>query len=527
MENNFFYKISQYLSRFKNYLALFRIDKKLLAVCVLSLLVPVTLNGVYFSSSYIKLIRQSEFRQAQNNVDKIENLLSGILGKAADIANRIYVNSRIHQTVAAEYDNQLDIYNAYNEISVFDDYLYSYREIASIRLYVENLTMLNSSNFIVADENTVNQDWYTRAKDMDGKMFWVSRYDSISRSSYVSLVRQIRNTVTGGFVGILCVNLSAAALEQICAAELYSTFISLNGETVCPAGIEKDSFSPADNWITANSFAARQSVDSVFEITSVIPHRLLFAPVYSMMRKSLILIFISFAVSLALILQIVNEVYIQKLQKQRLFSQQKEMQLKILSNQINPHFLYNTLETIRMMAIEKKENKIASAIKMLSQLLRQSLSAAEKTITLEKEIELVRNYLEIQKLRFGYRMEYSINMEPQLKDYSILPLMIQPLVENSLIHGLEKKPGIVRVRIDISGDDQALNIDVNDDGAGMEQEKLEKLVSDLASYTGSIDGHIGLVNINSRIKLFYGSGFGLEVSSISGFHVHVTLPGKI
>jgi len=525
MDDSMGSRLKNYFSRFRNYFVFLKIDRKLLIVCILSLLVPITLNGVYFASGYVKLIREHEFRQAQNNVDKIEDQLNEILGKAVDIANRIYVNARIHQTVAAEYENLLEIYHAYNAISLFDDYLHSYKEIAGIRLYVENPTMVNSSYFIVADEDVRSESWYETAKALDGRMFWTYRRDPIFRVKFVSLVRQIRNTVTGSFVGILCVNLDMGTLERICAAELYDTLISLNGEVICPAGADMNSFAPADNWIITNAFVPRQSLNSVFEITSIIPQKMLFAPVYSMMRKSLVIILVSFAVSLALILQIINEVYIQKLQKERLFSHQKEMQLKILSNQINPHFLYNTLETIRMMALEKKEHKIAATIKMLSQLLRQSLSASEKTVPLSKELELVHNYLAIQKLRFGDRVDYSIDMEPGLGGYSVLPLLIQPLVENSLIHGLETKPGGGYIRIAMETQGKTLCIDVSDNGTGIEPERLEKLRNDLALSEDSMNGRIGLVNVNQRIKLHYGDDFGLAVSgSADGFTVRMTIP---
>jgi len=521
-------KIGRYFSRFRNYLVLFKVDKKFLAVCILSLLLPITINGIYFSAGYIKLTREHEFRQARNNVDKIENQLSEILSKAVDIANRIYVNSRIHQTVAAEYNNPLDIYNAYGEISIFDNYMYSYREIAGIRLYVENTSMLNNSYFIVADENTRAQDWYEKAKALDGKIFWVFRYDAISRSKYISLVRQIRNTFTGSFVGVLCVNMDMAALDQICSAELYKTIILLNTEVICPAAADNAAFSPRDSLIITNSFTAPQSVDSIFEIKNIIPQNMLFAPVYSMMRRSIIIIMVSFIVSLAFILQIVNEVYVQKLQKERLVSHQKEMRLEILSGQINPHFLYNTLETIRMMALEKKEENIAAVIKMLSQLFRQSLSVEDKTISLEKEVQLVRNYLSIQKLRFGNRLEYYIDMEPGLGGYSILPLLIQPIVENSIIHGLENKPGGGFVQVAVNAKNDMLRIDVTDNGIGMKPEKLEKLRNDLASGESSGNGHIGLVNVNRRIKLYYGQEFGLSIleNDGSGLIVSLLVPGR-
>ena len=499
--------------RIRNYLAFLKVDKKLLAVCILSLLAPITLSGIYFLSGFVTLTKENEFRQAQINVDRIENQLTEILGKAVDSANRIYVNPRIQQIVATEYESLLEVFLAYNDLYLFDDYLRSYKEIAGIRLYVENPTMLDNSYFIVADDVIRNGSWYKTAKELDGKMFWMYRHDAIFRSDYISLVRQIRNTVSGRFVGVLCINIDMGNLEQICAAELYDAVISLNNEVICPAGLANINPSPANNWIITNSFVPRQTQDSLFTITYIIPRKTLFAPVYAMTRKSMGIILVSLAISLALILQIVNKVYVEKLQKERLFSRQKEMQLKILSSQINPHFLYNTLETIRMMALDKKEKDIATTIKMLSQLLRQSLSATEKTIPLEKEIEMVQNYLAIQKLRFGGRVDYSITMNPDLGGCSMLPLLIQPLVENSLIHGLEPKPGGGYIWITIETQGKTLCIEVSDNGMGMESGQLEKLRNNLASGEDSANGRIGLVNVNKRIKLYYGSAFGLTVAA--------------
>jgi len=526
MENRIGNGIKYHFSRFHGYLNFLKIDKKLLAVCILSLLVPITLSGIYFLSSFIKLIRENEFRQAQSNVDRMENQLVEVLGKAVDIANRIYVNPQIQKTVIREYKNLLEIYNAYNEINLFDDYLRSYKEIAGIRLYVENTTMVDNSYFIVADQNVRSENWYKTAKALDGKMFWNYRLDAIRRLEYVSLIRQIRDTVTGTYVGILCVNLDMGSLEQIFTEELHEIFISLNGRVIYPANKNRDDIIETGNWIITNTFTPRQTFNSIFEITYIIPRKIFFAPVYSMVRKSFVIILASLAVSLILIMQIVNEVYVQKLQKEQLLFRQKEMQFKILSGQTNPHFLYNTLETIRMMAIGKKENEIASAVKMLSSLLRQSLSANEKNISLEKELELVRNYLAIQKLRFGNRIDYAINMEPELGRFNILPLLIQPLVENSIIHGLETKREGGCIRISVESKDKTLRINVSDNGIGMKPEALEKLRNDLSGGEEFSDGRIGLFNVNRRIKMYYGFDFGLTISANeqNGIDVCMVIP---
>jgi len=517
-------------SRFRNYLDFLKIDKKLLTVCILSLLVPILLHGIYFLFGFVRLIQRTELQQAKANVDRIENYLNDILGRAVDIADRIYVNPRIGQIVAAEYGSLLEIYNAYNSVDFFEDYLRSSREISGIRLYVENPTMLDNSYFIVADEETRRESWYENAKSLEGRMFWTYRRDTPLRTECISLVRQVRNILTGRHIGILCVNLEMRNLEQVCAAELYDTLIVLNGQVICPAGIDRDAFPAASNWIITNSFSSRQALNSIFEITYIVPQKELVAPIYLMIPKSLAISFASLVVSLLLILRIVNEVYVQKLEKEQLSSHQKEMQLKILSNQINPHFLYNTLETIRMMAMGKHEKEIAATIKLLSKILRQSLSADEKAVPLETECELVRNYLAIQKLRFGDRLNFSMDTElgaeTETRGCYILPFLIQPLVENALVHGLEPKQGGGYISIAIRTDGQKLSIDVNDDGMGMTAGQLEHIRGSLVRAEGSTEGRIGLVNVNRRIKLYYGESYGLTVSGSieTGTQIQMVLP---
>jgi len=513
-------------SRFRNYLDFLKIDRKLLTVCILSLLVPITLHGIYFFFGYVTLIRENESQQARANVDRIENYLNDVLGKAVDIANRIYVNPRIQQIVAAEYGTLLEIYNAYATVNFFEDYLRSSKEISGIRLYVENRTMVDNSYFIVCDAGLISENWYKNARTLEGRMFWTYRRDAILRSECVSLVREVRDAITGRHIGVLCINLDMGYLESLCATELHDTFILLNGEIISPANHDRNVFSAADKWIITNSFVPRQALNSVFDITCIIPQRALIAPVYSMLYKSLVIVFVSLAVSLLLILQIVNVAYVQKLQKEQLFSRQKEMQLKILSNQINPHFLYNTLEMIRMMALGKKEKEIAGTIKLLSRILRQCLSAAEKAVPLETELDLVRDYLAIQKLRFGSRMNYSIDAAPVTGKCLILPFIIQPLVENALVHGLEPKQGGGNIQIVIQTNGAILTIDVTDDGMGMTCGQLEQIRGNLSREEESPDGRIGLVNVNRRIKLYYGELYGLTVSGSveTGTSIRVMLP---
>lgn len=214
------------------------------------------------------------------------------------------------------------------------------------------------------------------------------------------------------------------------------------------------------------------------------------------------------------------QIYQAEIKEQKLSNQQQQMELKLLSNQINPHFLYNTLETIRMKAFTEGNREVANAIKLLGKSMRYVLGTTRITATtLDKELEYITTYLAIQKLRFAERLDYRIETDPALNpaQYQILPLLIQPLVENAISHGLEPtgNPGCVTLHLQKSADG-LLIVSVSDNGCGMDEERLAFVRAHLNEiHTGSGHG-VGLSNINSRIRLYYGTQYGLSIESSPG-----------
>lgn len=216
-----------------------------------------------------------------------------------------------------------------------------------------------------------------------------------------------------------------------------------------------------------------------------------------------------------------------QIKEKELINQQQQMEFKLLVSQINPHFIYNTLETIRMMAIDQDVRDVASAIALLGQTMRYVLENTKTpVIMLDKELDYIENYLAIQKLRFDSKISYSLvctdGFDP--KSFQILPLLIQPIVENSVIHGLEEKDGPGQIEIRISASSPYLHINIRDDGVGMEPEALIRLKKNLSEQAETISSSIGLCNINHRIKLFYGEEYGVSVSSENGLTVSLLLP---
>ena len=145
---------------------------------------------------------------------------------------------------------------------------------------------------------------------------------------------------------------------------------------------------------------------------------------------------------------LLEEVYQEQLHKERLKTKQKDVEFKMLASQINPHFLYNTLETIRMMARVQGNYDIEELVKMLSSILRHNIQVGNHEVTIKSEVDILECYLRIQQYRFGDRIQYRIHIQEGLEDHKILPLIIQPIVENSIIHGLEAKESAGNILID-------------------------------------------------------------------------------
>lgn len=223
---------------------------------------------------------------------------------------------------------------------------------------------------------------------------------------------------------------------------------------------------------------------------------------------------------------LIHEVYEVTLQKNQLAIRQREIKLRMLASQINPHFLFNVLETIRMKAHCNGQAEIAEVVKLLGKMIRRNLEIGHEMVTLESEIEQVKGYLEIQKFRYGSRIQYEIELDEKMKAYTILPLIIQPIVENAVIHGLESKKGVGTVKVYMHQEEEIFTISVEDNGMGMDEERLQYVRGSLEEGDESPGSRIGLRNVHQRIKLYYGETYGLIIDSEmeKGTKVSIRLP---
>lgn len=210
--------------------------------------------------------------------------------------------------------------------------------------------------------------------------------------------------------------------------------------------------------------------------------------------------------------ELINEVYAYQIK-------QKEAELKVLHEQINPHFLYNTLNTIYWMCKMERASETALLVDSLSKLFRLSLNSGKSITTVEKEMEYLRYYIVIQKKRYEEMIRFEMEVSEDVLQCQTVKLTLQPLVENAIYHGIEKKGtrGRIVIRAYRSGD--CMYFQVSDDGAGADVERLNALLYE----TGEANQGFALRNVHERIRLYYGEPYGLSFESSPGEGTTVTV----
>lgn len=224
----------------------------------------------------------------------------------------------------------------------------------------------------------------------------------------------------------------------------------------------------------------------------------------------------------------INEMssHVSDLMENRIRDEQEKMNLeiKMLQAQINPHFLYNTLDSIKWIATMQHNAGIVKVVSALSSLLKNMAKGFNEKVTVRQELDFLDNYITIEKIRYIELFDVEISVdEPSLYDARIIKLTLQPLVENSIFSGIEPsgKPGLIQIHI--FSKEQVLYISIRDNGVGISEENIARMLTDTSRVAKNYMSGIGLPNVDRRIKLVYGPEYGLEIDSKVGLYTCVTV----
>ncbi|WP_112181876.1 MULTISPECIES: sensor histidine kinase [Paraliobacillus] len=564
-----------------------KIRHKLLGIYLLATVLPILLVGAYMNYATRDVVLSNAVYEAESNVDKLEMRLDTILNRVTSISDLIYLSEDMQHLLHQEYLTNLQVYNAYNEYPIFDEYLKYYDEIENIQFHMSK-QMITNSHFIHADKNTMQEKWYQQAVENKGKIYWVFKEEEYTGDSFLTLTRAIYDQ-DNIFLGVLSIYVSPDKLKEISIGELQDVFITLDEEVIVyhqdqrkigdyPAFLESNEKSEHSNYvidkhyeekdvkINVHTFQPERALSNDIQVASIVPvEEIMQAPNHIFFRGFMVIL-AALSVSIFSIIifiktfnvrintlkkamfrvakgkfnikkeipgkdeigevydelyqtsqsiqKLIDEVYVHKIKEERWRRKQKETDFKMLSSQINPHFLYNTLEMIRMKALLNKDKEVAEIIQKLSKMMRSALERTDLPVPLKKEIDLVTTYLEIQTMRFGEKFSYQFELNCDIKKYQLFPLLIQPIVENAIIHGLEPKEGPGWVEIHVEEREQHLQVTVEDNGVGMSRERLIQVYQRLNEETDQPDGErIGVRNVHQRIQLYYGMDYGIEITS--------------
>lgn len=576
-----------------------KLKERIIVVYLIGGLLPLVSINLYSKVGMRTILIEQTQESEVAELSLISDAISESMRVIMDISKRMYFDEQIEHIAFTNYENYQEVLRDYRNYTKFAEYLnYNYQEISSITMYLDNPTISNSGQFVYAEEEIKQEDWYQKAVEEDGRPVWTYRYDNMTKKNALRLSRVIR-TEDGKGVGVLVIMMQNKRSELAIENRVSETMMLIDDQELIHSNrmdsnveemieLLKNCTRTETKQYLEVMYKGEKSVlsfervkpaycSSYFTVVSIRPYSEILAGVNENTRTGYVYLLLCVGCSLLFIStfshrfsmrintfkeeihkaangnfeiakqiggrdeiaelyedlhrmvysirELMSTVVEEQVQKEKLYSRQKDVEFKMLASQINPHFLYNTLETIRMKARVNHQAEIEDLVKMLARILRRNIQVGESLVPIQSELEVVEYYLKIQSYRFGDRIKYEIVVECDLENIKVMPLLIQPIVENAFVHGLEAKEGegVLSIRV---GMVENLFIIVKDNGVGIEQERLKEITTLLNDFEHLDKTHIGLSNVNQRIKLLYGEEYGLtlETELGKGTTVLIALP---
>ncbi|OMD35168.1 two-component sensor histidine kinase [Paenibacillus odorifer] len=558
-------------------------------------LIPILIVGLFLTNELRNMAMANALEQITANVDRVKKRTGEMLNIPLDIAYRLSNDSRLEEAANHHYESVYDVVEAYWNYPDFRDFVRLYNEVSSIRLYIDNPTVLDNWEFLQTNEKVTQEHWYQTALAQRGLVSWNYIQDDRNGQYYLSLIRKV-NFFKARTTGVLVVNVNSNKLNAILNQESFETLImdendnivasnrvdtqdksltnidlttlSATGQGPHDVTIDGKPFKMViDHWQPGGSLNSLRII-SIFSVASIVdePNRIIFLASIVILSALMMAILLIYYVSRLLtgrilhlskhiskvasgnlgatlvidgkdeigqlarqfnhmvrnINALMSEVQESNRQKNAIQLKQNEIKFKMMASQINPHFLFNALESIRMKALVRGQADISHIVRLLGKMMRKNLEVGNGMISLQSELETVNCYLVIQKFRYDDRLTYELHVDPKANPLQIPPLIIQPLVENCVIHGLENRIEGGMVRVEIRLEDSYLKVQVSDNGTGISKARIQEIRKMLDNNDDYETNNIGMRNIHLRLQLTYGPQFGLTLTSQIGFGTQIS-----
>lgn len=485
-----------------------------------AILPMLVINGIFFI-----FIRSNEEHEQKNEMRAVTERMIYELNRNVDdavsVSDYLYINSELNQFLAHNYTDGADYYEKFNQL-LKDNvirYYYTAQSVYRITIVTSNKTITNGTYFI-QEEEVKDQEWYQKFQEGSQKIAVCTSYNDnpymrhYQRARTISIVRKMD---AGQEDAILKLDVDyTKMLQNIFHEEQNADIYICEGEKVIFSNLFDDVTDdfPDRSIYHKNALEVSGEIElygTDWEIFVTADHQGIFGGMKRNFLVSVLLILfdISFPV---LIVSVTGRIW---QERQDLELSKKQAELNALQSQMNPHFMFNTLESIRMHSLIKEEEETEQMLGKFSLLLRQASQWDRDFICIREEMSFIKSYLDIQKYRFGERLDYEIFLEEGCEEWMVPKFGILTFVENACVHGVEKaRNGKISAAVCREG--KLLRIEIADNGAGMEPEQLEQIrrlmeQASMADLKGT--AHVGMLNSMVRLRLYCEGNVDFDMKS--------------
>ncbi|GGF94886.1 sensor histidine kinase [Paenibacillus abyssi] len=558
-----------------------KLRDKLLLMYILCVLIPIVATNVIFYHVTTTNIRNQKIRDATFAIEKTNNEFQSIIDEAVGISYQFYFDPVFNELLNRDYPDAISYIEAYDSLLKGTFYLYTQ---TYLNVYTDNPGILTSGNIERITDDIKDSAWFQTLQTANAS-YPLLVFDE----GGLSLLLRLDNNRSAQYLNLIKIDLNRTAIRQVIQNSAFDgnlyilspegmiTFSNdptidwMSGRTTIqsiPVTAQTIQFpTPLSNANYLQGWSVYGTMDEKVAFEEVRKSRafVVYLVCINFVLPTLIIAYISRSLHKRLvrllkhmkkvknqnfepvpmgedrdeigqlttefnrmtnrIKSLIDDVYIADIEKKDLELQRRQAQLNALHSQINPHFLFNALETIRMRSVIKGEGETAKIIHNMAKIFRRSISWGRDWVSVGDELEFISCFLEIQKYRFGDKLDYKLRIDESVRELLIPKMTFLPYVENASIHGIESSPYKGFITIDIHRSSNELIFILKDNGIGMSAEKLKEIIHYLQS-DEAIGENIGMKNAYSRLIMYYKDAFRFHIESEpgAGTRIEIRLP---
>ncbi len=565
------------------------LKKKLILVQLCCVFFPLVLTDAFLIFRIIQTERKTNQIKIENIAESISYSILNYFEYPINLMDNIYSNKYINEFICTDHENPFEYY--VNKLNLMKDSLYEAvlgKHNFNTVVYADNPSIVNGGLFKNVDF-VRNSFWYTKlmAPDKNFVVFEEYKFSNFQSKRYISIAKRMDYYSKGSGTGAVRIDLDYAGINQNIQNAKYETdvYVCSSGKILfsniaeCGMHLPFEMLDPdvreksvlrhelnvyGNDWdiyimpISSNAFDAIRNnifqLSIMFSLNILLPFIFVFFIKENFIKRlgdferavlngrnkgrleclenvtgsdEISTLMFSYNALVKRMNELIETEYKNKLREQEMNIAKQKAELLALHSQINPHFLFNALESIRMHSVLKKEFETADMVEKLALMQRQNVEWGNDSVRIEKEILFIEAYLELQKYRFGNKLNYKIEVEESCNRFRVPKLSLVTFVENACVHGVEEKSSSVWIFIHVCIEKDNLVIEIEDTGRGMNIFQREKLQREVDSVNIQMlqekQKGVGLLNAALRLNIFYEEQVKILIESEEGSGTIVTL----